>query len=72
MTHMVEIVHDEVRGLFEEIAASPRDPTDRLWTILQLTEEHYPNHGAGRHRSCEPIRLNQRWSNASQLPTTAA
>ena len=38
---MMEIVHDEVRGLFEEIAASPRDPTDKLWTILQLTEEHF-------------------------------
>ncbi len=38
---MMEIVHDEVRGLFEEIAASPHDPTDKLWTILQLTEEHF-------------------------------
>lgn len=25
---MMEIVHDEVRGLFEETAPSPRDPTD--------------------------------------------
>ena len=38
---MMEIVHDEVRGLFEEISGSPRDPTDKLWTILQLTEEHF-------------------------------
>ena len=38
---MMEIVHDEVRGLFEEIAASLRDPTEKLWTILQLTEEHF-------------------------------
>jgi hemerythrin-like domain-containing protein len=38
---MMEIVHDEVRGLFEEITSSPRDPTDKLWTILQLTEEHF-------------------------------
>ena len=38
---MMEIVHDEVRGLFEEIASSPRDPTDKLWTMLQLTEEHF-------------------------------
>ena len=37
----MEIVHDEVRGLFEEIGVSPRDPTDKLWTILQLTEEHF-------------------------------
>ena len=43
---MMEITHDEVRGLFEEIIASPRDPTDEWWTILQLTEEHYPHHGA--------------------------
>ena len=38
---MMVIVHDEVRGLFEEIAASPRNLTDKLWTILQLTEEHF-------------------------------
>lgn len=37
----MEIVHDEVRGLFEEIAAPERDPRDRLWTIVQLTEEHF-------------------------------
>lgn len=37
----MEIVHDEVRGLFEEIAAPARDPKDRLWTIVQLTEEHF-------------------------------
>ncbi len=38
---MMEVVHAEVRGLFDEIASSPRDPTDKLWTILQLTEEHF-------------------------------
>ncbi len=37
----MEIVHDEVRGLFEEIAVPTRDPRDRLWTIVQLTEEHF-------------------------------
>jgi hemerythrin superfamily protein len=37
----MEIVHDEVRGLLEEIAAPSRDPKDRLWTIVQLTEEHF-------------------------------
>ncbi len=37
----MEIVHDEVRGLFEEIVVPSRDPKDRLWTILQLTEEHF-------------------------------
>ena len=41
LTGQMEIVHDEVRGLFEEIAAPSRDPKDRLWTILQLTEEHF-------------------------------
>jgi hypothetical protein len=32
---MMEIAHDEVRGLFEEIGVSPCDLTDKLWTILQ-------------------------------------
>ena len=41
LTDMMEVVHDEVRGLFEEIAAPARDPEDRLWTIVQLTEEHF-------------------------------
>jgi hypothetical protein len=37
----MEIAYDEVRGLFEEIGVSPCDLTDKLWTILQLTKEHF-------------------------------
>jgi len=36
----MEIVHDEVRTLFEQIAQSA-DPTSDLWTVLQITEEHF-------------------------------
>jgi hemerythrin-like domain-containing protein len=36
----MEIVHDEVRALFEQIAESS-DPTSDLWTVLQITEEHF-------------------------------
>lgn len=36
----MELVHDEVRGLFEEIA-SGREPKERLWTVLDLTEAHF-------------------------------
>jgi hemerythrin-like domain-containing protein len=38
---MMEVVHDEVRGLFEELADSTGDPHEKLWTILQLTDEHF-------------------------------
>lgn len=38
---MMEVVHDEVRGLFEELADSTRDPHEKLWTFLQLTDEHF-------------------------------
>lgn len=36
----MEIVHDEVRTLFEQIAQSV-DPSSDLWTVLQITEEHF-------------------------------
>lgn len=36
----MEIVHDEVRTLFEQIAQSI-DPSSDLWTVLQITEEHF-------------------------------
>jgi hemerythrin superfamily protein len=38
---MMVIVHDEVRGLVDEIAGSARDPKEKIWTILQLTDEHF-------------------------------
>jgi hemerythrin-like domain-containing protein len=41
LVDMMGVVHDEVRGLFEEITNPSRDPTEKLWTILQLTDEHF-------------------------------
>jgi hemerythrin-like domain-containing protein len=40
LVDMMVVVHDEVRGLFEEIEAGA-EPTERLWTILDLTETHF-------------------------------
>ncbi len=40
LVDMMVIVHDEVRSLFGEIAASA-EPIQRLWTILDLTETHF-------------------------------
>ncbi len=37
---MMELVHDEVRSLFEEIETDP-DPTSKMWTILEMTEAHF-------------------------------
>lgn len=41
LVNLMEVVHDEVRDLFEEVANPARDPKERLWTILMLTEEHF-------------------------------
>lgn len=40
LVDMMEIVHDEVRGLFEEIETMA-EPKEHLWTILELTETHF-------------------------------
>lgn len=40
LVDMMEIVHDEVRALFEEIQ-SDADPKSKLWTILEMTEAHF-------------------------------
>lgn len=40
LIEMMEIVHDEVRGLFEEIQVEP-DPISKLWTVLEMTEAHF-------------------------------
>jgi hemerythrin-like domain-containing protein len=40
LVDMMVVVHDEVRGLFEEIGAGA-EPVERLWTILDLTETHF-------------------------------
>jgi hemerythrin-like domain-containing protein len=42
---MMEVVHDEVRAQFGEIA-SHADPIPRLWTILDLTSTHFDKEDA--------------------------
>ncbi len=37
---MMEIVHEEVRNLFEEIETAV-DPVSKMWTILEMTEAHF-------------------------------
>ncbi len=41
LVNLMELVHEEVRDLFEEVADPARDPKERLWTILMLTDEHF-------------------------------
>ncbi len=38
---MMTLVHAEVRDLLEEVADPGCDPLSRMWTILQLSEEHF-------------------------------
>jgi hemerythrin-like domain-containing protein len=38
---MMTLVHAEVRDLLEEVADPSREPVSRMWTVLQLTEEHF-------------------------------
>jgi hemerythrin-like domain-containing protein len=38
---MMTLVHAEVRDLLEEVADPSHDPIQRMWTVLQLTEEHF-------------------------------
>ena len=40
LVDMMVIVHDEVRGLFEEIETMA-NPKEHLWTILDLTQTHF-------------------------------
>jgi hypothetical protein len=40
LVDMMEIVHDEIRGLFEEIETEAA-PKDAIWTILDLAETHF-------------------------------
>jgi hemerythrin-like domain-containing protein len=40
LVDMMELVHDEVHSLFEEVEAAS-DPKARLWTILEMTEAHF-------------------------------
>jgi hemerythrin-like domain-containing protein len=41
LVDLMEMVHNEVRDLFVEVADPTRPPKDRLWTILMLTNEHF-------------------------------
>lgn len=38
---MMTVVHAEVRDLLEQVADPRREPIQRIWTVLQLTEEHF-------------------------------
>ena len=40
LVEMMELVHDEVRMLFDEIETA-QDPVSRMWTILEMTEAHF-------------------------------
>lgn len=40
LVDMMILVHDEVRGLFEEIETM-ENPKEHIWTILDLTETHF-------------------------------
>ena len=40
LVDMMELVHDEVRGLLEEISSTP-NPKGHIWTILDITEAHF-------------------------------
>lgn len=44
---MMEMVHVEVRDLFEQVADTARDPKEDLWTILMLTDEHFTKEETG-------------------------
>ena len=47
LVNLMEMVHIEVRNLFEEVADPQRDPKERLWTILMLTNEHFTKEETG-------------------------
>lgn len=40
LIEMMELVHEEARGLFEEIETA-KDPASKMWTILEMTEAHF-------------------------------
>ena len=47
LVNLMEMVHIEVRDLFEQVADPTRDPKERLWTILMLTNEHFTKEETG-------------------------
>jgi hemerythrin superfamily protein len=40
LVDMMVLVHDEVRGLFEEIETT-ENPIEHIWTLLDLSEAHF-------------------------------
>lgn len=44
---LMEMVHTEVRDLFDKVADPARDPKEDLWTILMLTDEHFTKEETG-------------------------
>ena len=38
---LMEVVHNEVRDLFAEVADPAHPPNESLWTLLALTDEHF-------------------------------
>ena len=52
---LMEVVHAEVRSLFEEVADPARDPKDRLWTIIMLTNEHFTKEETGVFPMAEQV-----------------
>jgi len=47
LVNLMEMVHTEVRDLFEQVANPARDPKEQLWTILMLTTEHFTKEETG-------------------------
>lgn len=47
LVNLMEMVHVEVRDLFDQVANPTRDPKEQLWTILMLTTEHFTKEETG-------------------------
>lgn len=47
LVNLMEMVHVEVRDLFDQVANPARDPKEQLWTILMLTTEHFTKEETG-------------------------
>jgi hypothetical protein len=52
---LMEVVHLEVRNLFEEVADPAHDPKDRLWTVIMLTNEHFVKEETGVFPMAEQV-----------------
>lgn len=47
LVNLMEMVHVEVRDLFDQVADPARNPKEQLWTILMLTSEHFTKEETG-------------------------